>query len=262
MKRRPHIGLYLWTLAVLVSGACSLDDGINIQPYRSQPVPNHYLKEYYEDDNLVQSFEYEGTRLLRQWLYRGNNVSSIEFVYSEQGRADSARVRQTYFPRDLAFRYRDSLLMEFEVWNNRILRQWVLFDRDEKGRIVEMKRISLSLGFLLHVEFEWEGGNIARYESTFFGDLGTTTWVYEFRYDTFRNPYRSVFHEIGFNFVDYMPLTENNWLELVVYRKDDPNGSRVTYKNTFSYGGDYPFVKESVQIDHKDRLKVYAEYKY
>jgi hypothetical protein len=152
--------------------------------------------------------------------------------------------------------------MEFEVWNNRILRQRVLFERDREGRIVGMRRFSLNLGQLLQVRFEWEEGNIRRYESTMYGDMGLITWVYEFQYDNYRNPYASVFREIGFNFVDYLPLTENNWVEMVVYEKGNENGTRVTFRNKFSYGGNYPFVKESVQLRGDDRQQIYAEYKY
>ena len=152
--------------------------------------------------------------------------------------------------------------MEWEVWNGNKLRQWVFFDRDNKGRIIRMSQISLVFGLLVDVFFEWEGQNITRYESTVYNFPDISTYVYEFKYDQFRNPYHSVFQNIGFNFIDNLPLTENNWLEMLVYEKGDYEGTKINYLNKFGYGGKYPFVKESTQIKDKIRKGIYAEYKY
>ena len=199
---------------------------------------------------------------LEPTMYSGNRVSNMQFVYGQDGVVDSVYIRQRYFPRDLFFVYNDSLVVEFEVWNNNILRQRVIFDRDEEGRIIRMTRISLTYGLVLDVLFEWEDRNISRYESTFYNNPDPETFVYEFKYDQYRNPYASTFEKIGFNFVDYMPLSKNNWIELMIYKKNDSSGSNVLFKNKFSYGGSYPFAKESVQLEGKNRYELYAEYTY
>ncbi|MBR9997315.1 MAG: hypothetical protein KFF73_00020 [Cyclobacteriaceae bacterium] len=248
-------------LVVFIFGACSPEEPV-FPPNPVTTPPEKFLKEYYEENNLMQSFEYDSNRLVLQKTYSSRGESSFSFFYGLNGRLDSTWVRQRVFPRDLYFHHEDSLITSFEVWNGGRIRQWVLFDRDNRGRIVRMVRVSLASGLLLDVRFEWDGANILKYEATDYRGLTVATYVYEFKYDEFRNPYRSVFHATGFNFIDYIPLTENNWLELTVYRKDDPAGTKVLYTNVFGYGGNYPFVKESTQVIDKVRRRIYAEYKY
>jgi hypothetical protein len=253
--------IVLFFSMLLFLGACSSDDPV----YPRNPVnapPEKFLKEYYEENNLMQAFEYDSNRVILQRTFSSQGESTFSFFYDRDGRLDSTWVRQRVFPRDLYFHYEDSLMIAFEVWNGGRIRQWVLFERDDRGRITRMTRISLASGLLLDVHFEWEGGNILKYESTDYRGMTVFTFVYEFKYDNFRNPYRYVFRSTGFNFIDYVPLSENNWLELVVYRKDDPAGTRVMYNNVFGYGGDYPFVKQSTQMIEKIRHGIYAEYKY
>jgi hypothetical protein len=242
-------------------GSCSPDDPVYPVNPAGRP-PEKFLKAYYEENNLLQSFEYDSNRLMQQRTYYERGESSFRFFYNKSGRLDSAWVRQPVFPRNLYFHYKDSLITAFEVWNGGRIRQWVLFDRDDRGRIIRMSRISLASGLLLDVHYEWEGGNILRYESTDYRGMEVFTYVYELKYDHFRNPYRYVFRSTGYNFVDYLPLTENNWLELVLYRKDDPIGTRMTYSNIFGYGGNYPFVKETTWKEKNIRQGIYAEYKY
>ena len=73
-----------------------------------------------------------------------------------------------------------------------------------------MTQISLVFGLLVDVYFEWEGQNIKRYQSTVYHFPDGSTYVYGFKYDELRNPYHSVFQNIGFNFIDNLPLTEND----------------------------------------------------
>ncbi len=242
--------------------ACSPEEPIDLSKIKRNKPTSYYLKEYLENNDLIQSFEYDSVNLTYMTQYSGSRESTIQFVYRPDGVVDSAYIRQRYFPRDLYFVYNDSLIVEFEVWNSDILRQRVIFDRDEEGRIIRMTRFSLTYGLILDVFFEWENQNISRYESTFYADLDPETFVYEFKYDQFRNPYASAFEKVGFNFVDYMPISTNNWTELLIYKKNDSSGSSVLFSNKFSYGGSYPFAKESVQIEGKNRFEIYAEYKY
>jgi len=242
--------------------ACSLDQGLDFSDIKVSKSDNIFLTEYHENKELAQTFEYEHDQLIYQTLYENNDVRRIQFVYSENGQVDSAYIRQRWFPRDLKFHYKDSLVMEWEVWNSNKLRQRVYLERDEQGRIIKLSRVSLQNGLVHTYSFTWEGQNYSRYEIAWYGEFEKLTYVYEFKYDQFKNPHYSAFHNIGFNFVDFLPLTENNAVEMLAYQKDNLEGTKITYKNKFLYVGKYPYIRESAWTQGENHADVYGVFRY
>jgi hypothetical protein len=138
----------------------------------------------------------------------------------------------------------------------------VFLERDEQGRIIKISRISRNLGLLRTYTFTWEGQNYTKYEFAWYGDYEKRTYVYEFKYDQLRNPYHSAFRNIGFNFVDFLPLTENNATEMLAYQKDNREETKITDKNKFLYVGKYPFVRESAWTQGDNSTDVYGVFRY
>jgi hypothetical protein len=236
---------------------------IDLPEITHQKNKKSYLKYYYEDNQLVQSFEYEGDRIIKLIKHGDNDSTIIKFVYHKNGLADSALVKEKYITRQMVFIYQDSVLMGFEVRSSNNSQHQIIFTRDQSNRIIRMALISHKYGILNQVDFFWEGQNILKYESTSFNGMDNPTYVYEFKsYDHLWNPYNSVFGSVGFNFIDFIPLADNNWIELDFYRKNYYNNYKVNYVNKFSYCGQYPYVKQSSQKIDKEITQVYAEYNY
>jgi len=248
-------------LSSLILFSCTPESSFDFQ---LPPEKIRYLKYVYEDDNLVKSFEYEGDRLIKYMAYSDNDVSSIQFIYSENGLVDSAYMVEKKIKRDLVFLYQDSLVSELKVWMNNQLRYRIVFDRDRIGRIIRMSWINSNYGFVRDDYFVWDGYNITRQESKSYNGFDNPTDLYEFsNYDQLWNPYNTVFKKVGFNLLNFkpLPLSENNWVEMVYYKKGD-YGNKVTCINKFSYSGRYPYVNEFIVQDENNRHQIYVEYNY
>lgn len=250
--------LYLIVVPILVS--CEPTSYSEIKPQESKI---NFLKYYYEDNQLVQHFEYEGDKITKLIKYKDNDSTVINFIYDENGLADSALIKERKITREMKFIYHESVLIGFEVRSSNNSQHQIVLSRDLNNRIVHMEFISYKYGILSQADFFWEGPNIIKYESKSFNGLDNPTYVYDFKsYDHFWDPYNYVFRSVGFNFIDFIPLSENNWIELEISRKNYYNNYRIYYLNKFSYGGHYPYVKQSNQKIDKEITQIYAEYNY
>jgi hypothetical protein len=239
-----------------------MNDELDLSHVRVSKNHEVLLTEYHENHQLMQTFEYKDDQLFIQTLIQDDEVSSMQFVYSDDGRLDSAYIRQSWFPRALKFHYEDSLIREWEVWHNNNLKQYVFLERDDQGRIIIISRVSLNLGLLRTYKFTWEGQNYTKYEFFRYSNYGKQTFVYEFKYDQQGNPYHAAFRNIGFNFVDFLPLSENNATEMVAYQIDKREETEITFKNQFLYFGKYPFVRESAWKQGNNSTDVYGVFRY
>lgn len=240
---------------------CNLNNELDIRPNSLISPKTKFLKEYWEDNIQLHYFNYENGRISFQSEIEQNGQATINYHYDEAGRPSIFNVRRQYFDHDLHFIYKDSLFTEFEVWNSLGLVQKYFFTRDNEGKIVQMARVSLNHGLLYYLNFYWEEENIAKYEYTFYSEEGPQTIIYEFSYDEYKNPYTTIFRDVGFNFLSYLPLTENNVSEVKVYSKDN-SSNFIMYKNTYAYSANYPFVRLATKYEGKNRSEIYSEYKY
>ena len=103
--------IYLIILILCVY-ACSLNDDLDFFFLFFSKNHDAFLIEYHENNQLMQTFEYDDGQLFIQTLLRDDKVSSMQFIYSDNGMVDSAYIRQSWFARDLKFHYTDSLINE------------------------------------------------------------------------------------------------------------------------------------------------------
>jgi len=250
-------------ISLLCLLACTPDDPT------PPPIPAHYfvLTAYEENKTIYNTFDYEDDQLIQQSFIEEDEIRTIQFVYRDDGLVDSVYIRQSWFPRNLKFHYEDTLIMEWEVWNlANSLVQWVLLERDDQGRIIEMSRVSYNYGLVYTYTFNWDGSNISDYEMTWFSEYENMTYHYEFKYDHYINPYNSTFQKIGINFQHFfpfpLPLTKNNPIEEMSYLKSNPEKTRIVLKNKYFYVGHYPYIRESYVHEGDSIRKIYGVFRY
>jgi hypothetical protein len=64
--------------------------------------------------------------------------------------------------------------------------------------------------------------------------------IVEYEYDKYKNPYYSAFKDIGFEFINFLPLSANNLAEIKSFWIDDEENIGFNVKNTCLYVGDTP----------------------
>jgi hypothetical protein len=254
-------------LIILILGLLACNPGE--VPRKISSLPEYVLTAYEENRQLAQTFEYnENDQLILQSCFDEDEqlIRTIQFVYRENGLLDSIYIRQGWFPRKLKFHYEDTLISDWEVWNNgnRFVQQ-VFIDRDEQGRITKISRMSFDLGDVQTYIFYWEDQNISRYEYAWFGYYDDLLKVHEMqKYDSHINPYYSTFAKIGFHFVDDfpipLPISKNNTLTEISYLRSNPEKKLVKTSAHF-YVGEYPYIRESIAQEGDQIIETYGVFR-
>jgi hypothetical protein len=243
--------------------SCSLSENHdNVKPVKVLPYKGH-LTEYTEDNQTIYNFIYDSDRLQMHNYYMPDGSKSFVYKYDSAGKPSEIDVTQPLYNYKLYPVFSDSVLLEFKMYINDEYKAKYTFDYDQEGRIIRVARISLRNGIIASTSMIWEGQNIKEYELKLYYFTPPEVYKYKFEYDKYKNPYKIVFRDFNFNFIEFLPISENNWTTMVAYNAEYPQ-TTLTMNNTFSYSGPgYPFVKLSSSLKSSGESQtIYSEYKY
>jgi hypothetical protein len=243
--------------------SCSLSEDHNsIRPLIVLPYKGHLI-EYTEDNRIVYNFIYDSDRLQMHNHYMSNGSKTFVYRYDSSGVLCEIDVTQPLYNYKLYPVFSDSVLLELKMYIDDEYKRRYVFDYDNEGRMIRVSRISLGYGIIASTSLIWEGNNIREYELRLYYFTQPEVFKYQFEYDEYKNPYKVVFGDFNFNFIEFLPISENNWTKMVAFNTDFPQ-TTLTLNNTFAYAGaGYPFVKltSSTRSDGKTS-EIYSEYKY
>ncbi|HLF33539.1 MAG TPA: hypothetical protein VI583_04850 [Cyclobacteriaceae bacterium] len=252
-----------WLLLISITFSCNLDEDITYKNTGKFVRSNSYLREFIEENTLIYRFKYDSNRLVENYIYTGDETRSFFYEYDSAGSLIKIRGKNPLYDYVLYPVFSDSLLTELNYFINNNFRSTYLFEYDTEGRMVRASRISDRGRLLAETVMVWEGRNISEYELRLVYVIPNVVYKYEFEYDERLNPYRDVFRSLNYNLIEYLPISENNWITMVAYNLEYPQ-TRMTLKNTFAYSGPgYPFVRlqSAIESDGK-KSEIYSEYKY
>ena len=245
MKKLSMLGIFL--LVVSCSG-----NEENFSPDGIEVVHGKYLlKEYRENNKKLYSFSYNNDYLETNTIYGDNSLKNFVYHYSGiQGRPDTVIVTQPLYDYFIIPEFTDTLISVLNIYIENDLKLRYIMTYDQDNKIIQVSKVSVRSGLVARSLFTWEGDNIKSYEVQFMLVIPPVDYVYEYQYDDRINPYKNVFRNLGFNLIEFMPISKNNWLTMVGYNKDYPQ-TRVTIRNQFAYSGPgYPFASSKSVVDY------------
>ena len=257
MKKTLVIGIILLVLSCAGNEDYFSPSGIEV-------IHGKYLlKEYDEDNKKLYSFSYAGDYLESNTIYNDQGLTKYKYHYSETGRPDTIFVSQPHYDYYMIPEFNDTLISLLNVYFEGDLKLKYIMTYDDSNKIIQVSKVSIRSGLVARSLFEWEGNNIKTYEIQFMLVIPPVDYVYEYKYDNRLNPYKNVFRNIGFNLIDFVPVSQNNWLTMVGYSKDYPQ-TRLTIRNQFAYSGPgYPFASSKSRVDYDgSRSEIFGKFDY
>ncbi len=253
---------YIFCLFFLLS--CSKDKSLD-GPFNFVFVENpNLLKDYMENNTVLYDFTYNNkNNLTENNIYNPEGTTTYDFIYDQENRPDTIAVKTPSYNYYLIPAYQDTLLLELDAYYNNQFEFKYVFRYDSIGRIRQVSRYGNSLNLFANSLFTWEGNNIKKYEIQFLYVSPPIIYDYEYEYDNKINPFRKVYKGFNYNLIEYLPISENNWVSMIGYNKDYPD-NKLSVKNVFDYTGPgYPFVKSISATSYSGTVTdIYAEYHY
>lgn len=257
MKKTLMMGIIL-----LVFSCAGNDD--NFSPSGLEVNHSMYLlKEYDEDSKKLYSFSYKGEYLESNTIYDDYGLTNFDYHYNLPGRPDTIFVTQPVYDYYIIPEFNDTLISVLNIYIQNDLKLKYIMSYNDDNKIIQVSKVSIRSGLVARSLFTWEGNNIKTYEIQFMLVIPPVDYVYEYEYDEWINPYKNVFRNIGFNLIDFIPISENNWLKMVGYNKNYPQ-NRLTIRNQFAYSGPgFPFVSSKSKVDYDgSRSEILGKYEY
>ncbi len=223
---------------------------------------NFRLKEYSENNAPVYSFTYDSNHLTANAVYDPSGLNTYRYQYNPEGLPDTIFATTPLYSYYMIPNYSDTMINEIREYYKGILEYRFIFDYDNYGNIVRVTRVNKYDEVLAVSTFVWVENNIKEYVISYQYLIPPITYIYDYEYDKYTNPYINVFGKLNFNLIDFMPISKNNWTHMTGYNLDYPS-NKLTIDNVFSYASEFPFVKEARTISYDGTSKdIYAEYSY
>ncbi|MEQ9297463.1 MAG: hypothetical protein RIF33_02820 [Cyclobacteriaceae bacterium] len=247
--------LLVFTLGLLFVG-CSDDEAI-ISSTPSVGPRQSFLSSFYQSEELVYSFEYDGDKRLSRQVARfpeGNLVS--EFEYNSVGKVSKM------------IGVRNGLILELNIFYNAeeqidsifsisdgspwVINKFLYDDMRQLTRMMEYAPVTRTLVFN---DYYWSDGDITRRETYFpqGAERLEERWVVEYKYDSLTNPFNVVYQDIGFHLIDREPISQHNWTSMRIFNKSTGRTFREIDKEYQYLGNGFPSRKRTYVYNGGDR---------
>ncbi len=258
MSLSLRTGLAIVFMLILLGTGCSDDETILSTSHSTVPRES-FLSAFYQSEELVYSFEYDGEKNLSRQIVRfpeGNFVS--EFEYNNIGKvAQMMGVRNgLILELNMYYNANEKIDSIFSVSDGS---PWVInkFIYDNSGQLSRMIEYAPGLRSLVYNDYFWSDGDIIRRETYFpqEDERLEDRWVIEYQYDTLINPFSLVYKDVGFHLIDREPISRHNWTSLRIFNKTTGNIFREIDKEYQYLGNGFPYRKRTYVYDGGDRSK-------
>lgn len=256
MPISSRFGLACALILTLLTIGCSDDD--SIVSTNGSIVPREgYLSAFYQSEELVYSFEYDGGRNLSRQIVRfpeGNFVS--EFEYNSIGKVSRMTGVRNGLILELNMFYNSSEQID-SIYSVSDGSPWVInkFLYDDSGQLSRMIEYAPGLRSLVFNDYFWSDGDIIRRETYFpqEDERLEDRWIIEYEYDTLTNPFTLVYKDVGFHLIDREPISRHNWTSLRIFNETNGSTFREIDKEYQYLGNGFPYRKRTYVYNGGDR---------
>ena len=256
MKRGALIPVFVFIFS------CRQDHEMgNLKILKEIPV-NPLLTEYSENNNPIYSFSYDSGRLVSHTQFAVDGNIEFNYEYDSSGKPNKIEVSRPSYNYTIYPEFSDSLLRELSIMADGRLQSRYVFENDSSGKMIKASRISPANVLIASAVFTWHGLNVTSYELKLLYVNPPITFRYDYEYDRLMNPYKVVFRDFKFNLIDFMPVSENNYIHMTGYNEDNPR-SKVLISYQYSYSAGFPFFRyESLTDFNGATSNSYSDYNY
>lgn len=256
MLRSLSLGLSVVVILASAILGCS-DDEVIISSSRSIGPQGSFLSSFYQNEELVYSFEYDGDkRLLRQVVRFPEGNFESEFEYNSVGKVSKMiGVRNgQILELNIFYNAEEQIDSIFSISDGSpwVINKFLYDDTNQLNRMIEYAPGTRTLVFN---DYYWSDGDITRRETYFpqEDERLEDRWVVEYQYDSLANPFNAVYQDVGFHLIDREPISQHNWTSLRIFNKNTGNPFREIDKEYQYLGNGFPYRKRTYVYNGGDR---------
>lgn len=254
---KMHFILTIISMSVFVAfSGCSEEEPLGSLATPSIPV-NSYLTSFYQNEELLYSFEYDGEKRLSRQIVRfpeGNFVS--EFEYNSINKISKMTGVRSGLILEVALYYNSNGQID-SIYSVSDGSPWVInkFLYDDDRQLTRMIEFAPGSRSLVYNDYFWSGEDIVRRETYFPQEDPRLEdkWIIEYDYDTLPNPFKLVYRDVDFHLIDREPISKHNWTSLKIYNQRTGNIFREIDKEYQYLGTGFPYRKRTYVYDNGNR---------